>query len=633
MALDLNNGYDKAKDQLKAYKTFGEVKKSINDTIKKGESSTQPDKKQSTFQVDQAELQSKIKKQVQGQFDQLIGLLSSSRGSGSATFTYLTRKFVTTVKKLRAKIPELIRTEILKALTCEIDATYEPGTYYIKVSSIDLFRLLETDPTTNVGKMLYEPTLFLPSSDKRSNNRLFYDLIQNENVSYSSTYSQDYLGKSTNPLFDITFVETNPITGNQDGWFRIDLKEMRPGVPNKVAQFLVDYYETIAIIQFKSLIAALIEAVLGVVSVKLRFGTTTLDDSTKFGLLVQRILGLCFDEAQEITVAGQAKTPELDDTTDSFFEMTNLDTSIIQQRTSEIQRGVVSFESCDNIEFPLDVETVIDIVNESVIQEDGSGFERTLENITLSFMNDPKWSIKFPFPDQLKISFDFNFVKKIPVAVVSTVISPKTLFPFVTMMVAMGKEYDMSLKGLSSFTRQNKQLMKNLVSKIGAEFIETIFNELKRDIRTLVKSIILDIKSDEAAIAYAMIERLVSLALAIASIVRDFRQCKSVIDSILQLFNLVSLKSGQSIPLWLVKLSAFLPGYSPNRAFINSISYMQQLGLPTGPLPDGSPNLGLQAAFAQTKGQDMEQKVNGKIEGVLDLPPPYGLVQVTGKNI
>ena len=130
-----------------------------------------------------------------------------------------------------------------------------------------------------------------------------------------------------------------------------------------------------------------------------------------------------------------------------------------------------------------------------------------------------------------------------------------------------------------------------------------------------------------------MIERLVSLALAITSIVRDFRQCKSVIDSILQLFNLVSLKSGQSIPLWLVKLSAFLPGYSPNRAFINSISYMQQLGLPTGPLPDGSPNLGLQQMFAVTKGQDMEQKINGKVEGALDLPPPYGLIEITGKSI
>ena len=174
MALDLNNGYEKAKDQLKAYKTFNEVKKSVNDTIKKGESSQQPDNKQSTFQLDQADLQTKIKKQVQSQFDQLLNLLSSSRGSGSATFTYLTKKFVITVKKIRAKIPEIIRAEILKALTCEIDATYEPGTYYIKVTSIDLFRLLETDPTTNVGKMLYETRLFIPSSDKRSNNRFTY---------------------------------------------------------------------------------------------------------------------------------------------------------------------------------------------------------------------------------------------------------------------------------------------------------------------------------------------------------------------------------------------------------------------------------------------------------------------------
>lgn len=633
MALDLNNGYEQAKDQLKALKTFNEVKKSINESVKKGPSSSEPDKKNSTFKLDQAEIEKKIKKQVQGQFEQLIGLISSSRGSGNATAVFLIKKFVVAIKKLRAKLPEIIRTEILKALTCEIDATYEPGTYYIKVSSIDLFKLLETDPTTNVGKMLYEPQLFVPSASKRSNNRLFYDLIQNIDVPYSTTYSQDYLGKSTNPLFDITFVEVNPINGNADGWFQVDLKEMKPGEPNKVAQFLIDYFETISIIQFKTLIAALIEAVLGVVSIKLRFGTTTIDDSNKFGLLVQRILGMCFDEAQEITVAGQAKTPELDDTTDSFFEMTNLDTSIIEQRTSEIQRGVVSFESCDNIQFPVDTENVIDIINESVIEEDGSGFDKALENITLYFMNDPKWSIQFPFPDQLKISLDFNFVKKIPIAVVSTVISPKTLFPFLTMIAALDKEYDFSLKGLSNFLRQNRQLMKNLISKIGAEFIETLFDEIKKDIRTLVKSIIIDISKDENGTAYLMIERLVNLALAITSIVRDFRQCKSVIDSILQLFNLIPALGNQKIPLPLLKLATFLPGYSPNRAFINTISTLQQLGLPTGPLPDGSPNLGLQSMYAQIKSQDLEQKVNGLTPGSISLPPPFGLVQTMGKSI
>jgi hypothetical protein len=87
------------------------------------------------------------------------------------------------------------------------------------------------------------------------------------------------------------------------------------------------------------------------------------------------------------------------------------------------------------------------------------------------------------------------------------------------------------------------------------------------------------------------------------------------------------------IPPPLRAFAAALPGYSPNRAFISNIEFMQRMGLPTGPLPDGSPNLGLQAAFAQIKGQDVEQKENGKLEAVVNLPAPYGWIQVTGKNI
>jgi hypothetical protein len=60
---------------------------------------------------------------------------------------------------------------------------------------------------------------------------------------------------------------------------------------------------------------------------------------------------------------------------------------------------------------------------------------------------------------------------------------------------------------------------------------------------------------------------------------------------------------------------------------------MQKLGIPTGPNKDGSPNVNLQQSFAILKGADREQKENGKVESAVDLPPPYGLITVTGKWI
>jgi hypothetical protein len=69
-----------------------------------------------------------------------------------------------------------------------------------------------------------------------------------------------------------------------------------------------------------------------------------------------------------------------------------------------------------------------------------------------------------------------------------------------------------------------------------------------------------------------------------------------------------------------------LPGYSANRAFINQIEQLQKLGLPTGPLPDGSPNLGLIAGFAALQGQSKELNENAKVEFAIPPLPVAGVV-------
>ena len=635
MALDLENSYQQAKDKLKSFKTFSEVKSTINNAAQGVPGQLQPNINLTKFQFDQAALQNRIKQQVQGQFEQLIGLLLSNKGSGTSTVTFLIKKFIRTIKKIKSQLLDIIVEEFVRALGCDLEQTYTAGDYYIKVSSIDLFKMFEIDPDTKIGKMFYEPLQYNPFNVPRSTNRMFYSLTQTPDAAHSgfAQYGQFYLGFSTIPLFDVYFTQYDT-NGDGSGWFVVTLLDRADGTPNKVTQFLYDYLKTINIIDIKALIAALVEAVLGVVSVKLRFGEKTIDDSTKFGLLVQRILGLCFDEDQEISVGGQSKTPVLDDTTDSFFDVTDLERGLIEERTLQIQKGIVTFETCDNVELPIDSDQIIDIIEETIgLNEDIDSMENALEQISISLSNDPRWQMSFPFPDQIKVTLDFNFVKKIPQAVISNVLSPKVIFPFILMLKATGLSYDDNLVGLSNFIRQNSQLMKNIMSRIGAAFVETLFNEIKKDIRNLVRSIIIDITKDEKGTLYVMLEKLINLGISISIVVKDFRRCKSVIDSILQLLNLIPKISLEIIPVPLLQLAAFLPGYSPNRAFINSINEMQKLGLPTGPLPDGSPNLMLQFAFAVLNGQDREQKENGKVVAALKLPPPFGLIKASGKSI
>ena len=636
MALDLQNSYQEAQDKLKSYKTFSESKSAINKAKEKIGNQLQTSFDVSKFNLDAAELERKIKKKVKSQFEELLGLISSIKGAGTSTNSFLIQKFIRAIKKLKTIILQVLVEEFIKALGCDLEQTYDADEFYIKSSSIDLFKILNEAPNSTVGRMYYEPRPYSYTAAPRSTNRLLYELSQTEFVSHSATYSgNDYLGYSTTPLFDIQFEQYNPITGDGSGWYKVTLRDRPAGAPNKVSQFIVDYLKTIDLINVKALIAALIEAVLGCVSINLRFATGTIDDSTRFGLLIQRILGLCFDEDREISVGGQAKTPELDDTNESFFEMTDIDNSIIEQRTLEIKKGVVSFETCDNVELPVDSTTILDIIEESVKDNESiDAMGPALAKVSTYLANDPRWQLQFPYPDQLKITVDFNFVKKIPIALISNIISPKVLLPFITMIKALGIEYDENQVGLSNFMKQNRELMKNIVSRIGAEFVKTLFEEIKKDIRGLVRQIIVEITKDDSGTIYIMIEKLTKIALSIVSIVNDYRKCKSVIDAILQLFNLIpKIQLRPIIPLPLLKLAPYLPGSSPNRSYINVIGEMQKLGIPTGPNKDGSPNVNLQQAFALLKGADREQKENGKVESAVDLPPPYGLITVTGKWI
>jgi hypothetical protein len=67
-----------------------------------------------------------------------------------------------------------------------------------------------------------------------------------------------------------------------------------------------------------------------------------------------------------------------------------------------------------------------------------------------------------------------------------------------------------------------------------------------------------------------------------------------------------------------------MDGYSESRAFIGAIEEMQKLGIPTGPMPDGSPNLEVLSKLAQMKAMANEEAENGKVQiavGALSITP------------
>ena len=122
-----------------------------------------------------------------------------------------------------------------------------------------------------------------------------------------------------------------------------------------------------------------------------------------------------------------------------------------------------------------------------------------------------------------------------------------------------------------------------------------------------------------------MILKLIQLLLVVAEFISDWRRCKSVIDEILWLLKIATTGVGNlDIPLPLLFGSQLLDGYSETRAFIGAIEELQKLGIPTGPMPDGSPNLDVLKMLGQFKAASKEETENGKVQiaiGPLTMTP------------
>ena len=159
-------------------------------------------------------------------------------------------------------------------------------------------------------------------------------------------------------------------------------------------------------------------------------------------------------------------------------------------------------------------------------------------------------------------------------------------------------------------------------------FVEELFKLIKEDILKLVQQVINDIIKEKIIKKYAMILKLLALLLAIIGLITDYRKCKSLVDDILALLNLINIPSLGSlgIPLPILYAAQLLDGYSESRAFIGVIEEMQRLGIPTGAMPSGAPNLDILGKFAQMKAMAFEEAENNKLQvavGPLIVTPAF----------
>jgi hypothetical protein len=626
MSIDLQNSYDTLKTKIGGAKTYTEAKVAQVNQLK-----NQGDNLESALDQGKATLEEfkqnaqRIKQDTKSQLSQLFDLTTLTNGTGANTTSYFKNKFIEAISKSKPEIKKIIIQETIHAINCSSQQEFVPNNpIYININSIDFFKQLQINPDKNKGKFYYEKKPFSVNDTKKSLNRELYKRTQNPNQPFSTDPNNQgllYQGGSGQNLFNITFVNQDS-NGNQGSFFKVELSQRLSSngvnnVPNKVVDFVTDYFNSIEVVEPHLYSAKIMDILTGTLSVEA--GTKSLEANAKIQKFMNRILGLCFDSTQEIDTQGSSKIPELDGVEENFFELTSLNLRDIEDQQNRYNKKVVELVDCNNFQLPVNSDLIFEgldqIISGSTMSEENDAINGLVDKVLSNTQKEFNLNLNLP---TFRLSLNNQFVKNLPNGLVMSILSPKVILPIMVMIKSLsqsvGENIDYTIDNVQDFFNKFKKYVINITSKIVAIFVKILFDLIKKDIFNLLQVIVKDLAKEKATKKYAMIAKLVQLLIVVANFIKDYRQCKSVIDELLNLFRVLTTGWGGEIPLPLLFASQALDGYSYTRAFLATIEEMQKLGIPTGNLPSGAPNKFVLAKLAQMKSMAMEEAENGKVQ-------------------
>ena len=468
---------------------------------------------QITSQLDKVKnLQKRYQREPPNSMDQLLNFLGQTQGQGSSTLKYLRKKILEAASKIEPKAAVILKEESMKALGCSQEQTYKGVTaksleiqplplrpqqegIYIPVQSVDFFSNLKNSPDSPFGKVYYEkpePTadsIFKPfgGDSPFPMNKQLYQLMDSSNASraLSQILGTQYKGKSGQNLFDVQYTKTNSfgVTGDYFRVMLLDRDDATSGttIVNKVGQFISDYYSTINLVDSVDIGAQIVNVISGAMDIKAEVGLGQLQNQSKFALIVQRILGLCFDDRREIDVSGIAKIAELDGVDDTFFDLNEIDLRNIDQKISNIQNGVMEFEDCDNVKVPVDADSLVnqlinfrDVLSATTTEEK----VKILETLIDSISQNPEWKTRIPNSFNASLSIDKDVIKKIALAVAAAILTPKNLLPLFTLMSVIQSgatfTYNQAVTSANTITQSGTSIYNqaNNIITDGADFLK-----------------------------------------------------------------------------------------------------------------------------------------------------------------
>jgi len=527
--------------------------------------------------------------------------------------------------EFRDGVKDILFEEFLRFTNCDLgfvipsnDAFAGPDTNQIKVDvkTIDPFGMLKVDPNTKVGSFMYEGEPLAPGFPYATNKEL------NARLANPGAPLSSYLGASTSSLFDIQYDNVDSFIVKPVGLDgTMNDNSITPGNDRKVTEFLRDYFDSIDVFGNTNFLATIFNVLNGVVDIQIPKGTLDVELEGKFGEIIKRLMGICGDDDAGADGGAISSNPlsrlsEVDEEDiDSFFNFGPQELRNLEDETSLKLKGLIRFVTCDNIEGKMNIDLInnglTDLLNEKDPAISEMLINQTLNDSINGLEVGSDFSLGLKLPN-IGLDFDLNLLKKLPLILISLILTPKILLPLVIVVIALGGQF--TADDILDLLRQIWSLVKRILKKVINFILEVLYEEIKRAIMALITKIMSQILNERQLKTLAVIQSLLNILTMILETLEDFMNCKNVLNTLLGLVTILPIPTAINIPQPLLFATALRPGFSDTRAFQNVLENFQKAGLNTEDHADGSPNEFVVGMYNMIKGVEQERTENSVVK-------------------
>lgn len=564
---------------------------------------------------------SEVKKRLLGEGDgksvnmnflsSLMDILTQTTGGGPDEVKSLIKKIIKKISTDSPKITKIIIEELFRAINCETDFSLGGISLEFSPEEIDFFDLLKVDPSTTQGRVLYEKQPTSVTTFPYPTNKFIYEsTVNTSQYTYSSVNGLD--------LFDIQFDQFTQK-------FSLTFKNVT------VTDFVAYYYSSFELFNTKELMSDLLDMLFGVVSADV--STKRVESFAELNRLMQGIASLCGNFYEQDALLKESLIDGLSTEDENHsFDFDDEDTRYIQEEFNLRINRLYKLVDCGNFESEMNPDMLMDTLLD--LDSDDLSDSEVMESFLNSLGANMEQDSGFDIPT-INLNFNKDIFKQIPKVIVSKVLSPKSVLPFILITKAIDEAKEQS-KNVVEFARNNNRFVTRVSTRIFDMYKEEIKKEIEVRLTNLIKDIVSHIAKQQLRARYAMILALIGAIEKLSK--QDLSTCAGILRGLLSLLN---LKTGipLGVPFPLAYGAYAREGANATRAFNNTIDGLQKMGYNVGAMPDGSPNKHVLGMDAQLKGLMKEMTENGAIQFVsepatgVSAMGPVSVPFTTGKGI